>query len=323
MGDWVGGRTSRRCSPSGRRVTVGRIGGGVNRGAPGRCWPTPPEGRSPCGACWGRTGGVGSGRGPPGVMVGRIGGYEGRCGAGRVVVPPGPLGLARLPVAGGSGAVGRGGTTLSDGRRRGAAGRVGIAGTAEVPGAFGSSILNLMLGGTTRPTGTGLAGAGGATAIGAGGSSTTGGGGASTCGGTSDKLFHDGWRRWFLNRFFGHRRCWDRRRCWLGCLHQTRRSKGRGGGLRGLALLRRWRGLLDTALDRRSFGEHVTAGQRNAAIACETLDELSCDDFLDCARRALQFDSVRSLQQRQHFLAARVKKLCDLVDTNSCQIVLP
>ena len=71
-----------------------------------------------------------------------------------------------MPVAGGSGAVGRGGTTLSDGRRRGAAGRVGIAGTADVPGAFGSSILSLMLGGTMRPGGgAGLAaGAAGAVA---------------------------------------------------------------------------------------------------------------------------------------------------------------
>ena len=70
-----------------------------------------------------------------------------------------------------------------------AAGRVGIAGTADVPGAFGSSILSLMLGGTMRPGagagldgggggaaavgGTGRAAAGGSTAGGAGGSSTT------------------------------------------------------------------------------------------------------------------------------------------------------
>ncbi len=125
----------------------------------------------PCGLCGGRMGCDGSGRGPPGGMFGRIGGYDGRCGAGRVETPPGPPpgppGLARFPVAGGSGAVGRGGTVLSDGRSRDAAGRVGIAGTAEVPGALGSSILNLMLGGTMRPgAGVGRDGAAGAAAAG-------------------------------------------------------------------------------------------------------------------------------------------------------------
>ena len=111
-------------------------------------------------------------------MFGRIGGYDGRCGAGRVEMPPGPPGLARFPVAGGSGAVGRGGTTLSDGRSRGAAGRVGIAGTDEVPGALGSSIRSLMLGGTMRPDiGAGFgAGARGAAATGRTGSSAVGGG---------------------------------------------------------------------------------------------------------------------------------------------------
>src|SRR5688572_30065879 len=112
----------------------------------------------------------GRGRGPPGGTFGRMGGYDGRCGAGRVEMPPGPPpgppGLARFPVAGGNGAVGRGGTTLSDGRRRDAAGRVGIAGTADVPGAFGSSILSLMLGGTMRPGCGGLAGGAGAVAAG-------------------------------------------------------------------------------------------------------------------------------------------------------------
>src|SRR5688572_3461156 len=129
-------------------------------------------------------------------MFGRIGGYDGRCGAGRVETPPGPPpgppGLARFPVAGGSGAVGRGGTVLSDGRSRDAAGRVGIAGTADVPGALGSSILNLMLGGTMRPgAGVGRDGAAaagraaaGRAGAGVGGSSITGGGasGSSTTG---------------------------------------------------------------------------------------------------------------------------------------------
>ena len=104
--------------------------------------------------------------------------------------PPGPPGLARFPVAGGKGAVGRAGTILSEGRSREAAGRVGIAGTADVPGAFGSSILSLMLGGTMRPgTAAGLVGGGGgaaatgraATGCAATGGSTTGGaGGASS-----------------------------------------------------------------------------------------------------------------------------------------------
>ena len=135
----------------------------------------------------------GSGRGPPGGTLGRIGGYDGRCGAGRVETPPGPPpgppGRARFPVAGGSGAVGRGGTTLSDGLSRDAAGRVGMAGTADVPGALGSSIRSLMLGGTMRPgLGAGFDGAVGAAAAGfaatgraaagAGGSSTTGSGAA-------------------------------------------------------------------------------------------------------------------------------------------------
>jgi hypothetical protein len=130
-------------------------------------------------------------------MFGRIGGgYDGRCGVGRVVTPPGPPpgppGLARLPVAGGRGAVGRGGTTLSDGRSRGPAGRVGIAGTADVPGAFGSSIRSLMLGGTMRPgAGVGLEGAAGAAAIGragAGGSTAGGGAGGSSITGEGSGL---------------------------------------------------------------------------------------------------------------------------------------
>jgi len=66
-----------------------------------------------------------------------------------------------------------------------------MAGTADVPGALGSSILSLMLGGTIRPgAGIGLEGAGGAAATwraGAGGSTTGGamggaGGGSSITG---------------------------------------------------------------------------------------------------------------------------------------------
>jgi hypothetical protein len=79
-------------------------------------------------------------------------GNDGRGGAGRVEIPPGPPGRARLPVAGGSGPRGAsGGRSISFGRSREGAGRVGIAGTADVPGAVGSSILKRMLGGTMRP----------------------------------------------------------------------------------------------------------------------------------------------------------------------------
>ena len=143
------GRASRRWSPpSGRRVTGGRIGGGVKRGAPGRCWPTPPDGRMPCGCC-GRTGGVGSGRGPPGVIRPhrRIRRTRRRGTRRNAAGPSRPGAGSRLPAAAGA----AGCFSISFGRRRGAAGLVGIAGTADVPGAVGSSILNLMLGGTIRP----------------------------------------------------------------------------------------------------------------------------------------------------------------------------
>ena len=101
-------------------------------------------------------------------------------------MPPGPPGRARFPVAGGSGAGGRAvcGRSVSFGRRRDGAGRVGIAGTAEVPGADGSSILSRILGGTIRPgmdgTGVGALTAGGTGAAATRGSSTTGGDSGST-----------------------------------------------------------------------------------------------------------------------------------------------
>src|SRR6202022_1941802 len=123
----------------------------------------------------GRIGGVGSGRGPPGVCGRMLDGNEGRGGAGRVVMPPGPPGRARFPVAGGS--VGRaacGNRSVSFGRSLEGGGRIGIAGTADVPGAVGSSILKRMLGGTTRPGVGGFCGAGRSTgAVLAGGTSST------------------------------------------------------------------------------------------------------------------------------------------------------
>src|SRR5262245_60467081 len=142
--------------------------------------------------CCCRIGGVGSGRGPPGGGVRMAGGNDGRGGVGRVVTPPGPEGRARLPVAGGrarlpvgggGGPAGRSGCGRSDsfGRRRGDAGRVGIAGTADVPGAEGSSILKRILGGTTRPGG----GDGGEDGAGGCGGTTGSTGDAATAGGTS------------------------------------------------------------------------------------------------------------------------------------------
>jgi hypothetical protein len=66
--------------------------------------------------------------------------------------------------------------------------------------------------------------------------------------------------------------------------------------------------------------EHVAAGQRDAALAGDTLDERSRHHFFDRARRALQFDAVIALQQREHFLARRVEQFRDLVNPNRCQI---
>src|SRR5437879_9644808 len=110
-----------------------------------------------------------------------VDGSDGRGGAGRVEIPPGGL----VPVAGAAEAAGRAtcGFSASLGRSLEGAGRMGIAGTAEVPGADGSSIRKRILGGTTRPgmCGGGLGGAGFGTAAGAvviGVSRTTGSGSA-------------------------------------------------------------------------------------------------------------------------------------------------
>ena len=69
-------------------------------------------------------------------MFGRMGGgYDGRWrrGSGRYSTgpPPGPPGRRGCRLQAEAGQSARGGTTLSEGRRRGAAGRVGIAGTAR------------------------------------------------------------------------------------------------------------------------------------------------------------------------------------------------
>ncbi len=105
-------------------------------------------------------------------------------------------------------------------------------------------------------------------------------------------------------------------------LDQARRRQRGCRRLRGLRLLGAGRRLLRTGLGGRSLGEHVAARQRDAALAREPLDELARHDLFNRAGRALQLDAVRALQQREHFLAARVEKLRDLVNTNCCQINL-
>jgi len=103
-------------------------------------------------------------------------------------MPPGGLpavdGLGAVVAAAGRAACG---FSASFGRSLDGAGRVGIAGTADVPGADGSSIRKRMLGGTIRPgacgAGAGAAGFGGAGAT--AGSTTTGGGSIATGGGSA------------------------------------------------------------------------------------------------------------------------------------------
>jgi hypothetical protein len=133
--------------------------------------------------------------------------------------------------------------------------------------------------------------------------------------------FLENWRWWRLhvNRLFGYR---GRRDSRLRGLHEARRRERRGCRLCRLGLFRGQSWLLGAGLCRGPFGEHVAAGQCDVALASEALDELPRDDLFDSARCALQLDAVRALQQRQHFLAARVEELRDLIDTNSGQIVL-
>ncbi len=123
-------------------------------------------------------------------------------------------------------------------------------------------------------------------------------------------------RRKRFGRFFEHRRRSRR----LGGLHQPGRCQRGRGRLRGLGLARaggRLAGFRGGAL-----GEHVAARQRDAAFAGQALHELPRDHFLERTRRALQLDPVRALQQREHFLAARVEEFRDFIDTNSCQTLL-
>ena len=94
-------------------------------------------------------------------------------------------------------------------------------------------------------------------------------------------------------------------------LDQPRRRQRRRRRLRRLDFLRGGRAFLPLAAG--VVGEHVAAGQRDAALARQPLDELAGDDLLDRARRALHLDPVIALQQRDHFLAGRVRavpRLC-------------
>jgi hypothetical protein len=66
--------------------------------------------------------------------------------------------------------------------------------------------------------------------------------------------------------------------------------------------------------------EHVAAGQRDAALARNPLDERARNHLFDGARGAFQLNPVIALQQREHFLARRFEQLCDLVNPNRRQI---
>lgn len=105
------------------------------------------------------------------------------------------------------------------------------------------------------------------------------------------------------------RRCGLGRRCRrLDCLDEARRAEDWCRRLGWFGLLRRrcflrcgglgWNGVL---------GEHVAARKRDVPLSREPFDERACDNFLDCARGALQLDSVIALEEGQHFLARRAE----------------
>jgi hypothetical protein len=107
-------------------------------------------------------------------------------------------------------------------------------------------------------------------------------------------------------------RCCGRR---LDSLDEARRRQDRRGRLRRFGCLLGRRGLL--AFLNRSFGKDVAGWQRDIALPGQTVHELSRDDLLDGAGRALHLDAVIALQQRGYFLAGRAEKLCDFVNPNS------
>jgi hypothetical protein len=110
---------------------------------------------------------------------------------------------------------------------------------------------------------------------------------------------------------------------WTRGLHESRRPEGRGGLWRRLRRARR--AFLDAARAfywcRRVDEHRARRRQLDAALTCQSLDELSRHDLLDRARRAFHLDPVIALQQRHHFLARGVEQLRDLINPDSGQMV--
>jgi hypothetical protein len=103
-------------------------------------------------------------------------------------------------------------------------------------------------------------------------------------------------------------------------LDQPRRSQHGRGRFGGFRLLGNGAGLLASGDGR--FGKHVAAGERNAPLTGQSLDELPGNNLFDCARSALQLDSMIALQQRHHFLARGVEQLRYLVNPDCGHSVL-
>ena len=196
-----------------------------------------------------------------------------------------------------------GGATLGRGRTGGAF--IGARGGDEgaLPGAVGSSILSRILGGTSRP------------GVGTGGGGRRGRRRSRFLNGQFGRRLHD--RDRALDNLLGRHVRFGDRRCRPDRLDEARWRERRRGRLGRLRLLGRGDGLL--ALDGRPLGEHVAARQRDAALAREAFHELATHHLFDGARRALQFDAMIALEQRQHFLARRVEQFRDSIDTDSGQ----
>jgi hypothetical protein len=89
-------------------------------------------------------------------------------------------------------------------------------------------------------------------------------------------------------------------------LDESWRTEDGRSWFRRLGLLRGSR-LLAALCRQRMFSKHVATRQRDVALPCESFDERTSYDFLDRARRALQFDPMIAFEQRQNFLARRVE----------------
>ena len=285
-----------------------------------------------------------------------VGGYDGRCGAGRVEIPPGAArttGRARFPVAGGSGARGprrhdlvgrtqaRTSRTSRHGRHRGGAWRGRLFDSEPDARRHHPARRRHWPEGAGGAAATWRAGAGG---------STTGGAWAGPQAAPQSRVqarawlasrqtrrpdFHD--RRGDFLRLFDRSGDRRRRRFFLHMLfeggrgggsrlrrlHEPRRRERRRGRLCRLRLLRVRGGLLRAGL--RPAGPRRTCRRPGSVMPrsrARRSTNWRADDLFDRARRALQLDAVRALQQRQHFLAAGVEKLRDLVNTNCGQILL-